>query len=499
MGLLERVARIRRLQRLQEQLGWAEEVPELEAQPAADPPTEAPSTDEGVIQLPVDDSVVGLMRRLSPNLEEPTHLAPLLTELDAAIAPHPGKQVFFWFSVPPRHWKTFTLRHAIVKHLQRWPDEGVGYVSHTSTFARKQSRAIRKLAAKAGCRFSLEANRQDEWELLGQEGGLVARGKGGEITGRGLRLIILDDLLTREEANSQTERDNAWDYIEEDVIPRLTPDGAVFLVHTRWNLDDPIARAKKRSQWRGKNIPALGGSQENVALLPKHWPFEALAEKRKANPFMFASLYQGDPRPKGGNLFQEPARFDWETERPRTGYRVGYGADLAYTEAKLKARDWSVILRMLRVDDPKAPGDPKKAKFYIVHVVRKQVDAPAFTLTIKATHAEDPGPIRWYASGTEKGAGSFIKEKVPAFKVKPATTDKYVRATPFAEAWNEGRVLVPGGEDRPEWVDDCVDEITSFTGVNDANDDTVDAGAAAFDELNRSHDLTVGGARSDRW
>jgi phage terminase large subunit-like protein len=437
------------------------------------------------------------MRRLSPTLEEPTHLAPLLAELDAAIAPHPGKQSFFWFSVPPRHWKTFTLRHAIVKHLQRWPDEGVGYITHTSTFARKQSRAIRKLAAKAGCRFSLEANRQDEWELLGQEGGLIARGKGGEITGRGLRLIILDDLLTREEANSQIERDAVWDFIEEDVIPRLTPDGVVFLVHTRWNLDDPIARAKKTTRWRGKNLPALSGPQETVPLLPKHWPFEALDEKRRANPYMFAALYQGDPRPKGGNLFKEPAKFDWETERPRKGYLVAYGVDLAYTEEKLKKHDWSVVVRMLRVD---APGseDPDEASYYVVGVVRKQVDAPSFTLTLKATHAEEPGPMRWYASGTEKGAGSFIKAKVPALKIKPAVGDKYVRATPFAEAWNQKRVLVPGGPERPEWVDGFVEEVTAFTGVNDANDDQVDAGASAFDELNRSFDLTVGGARSER-
>jgi phage terminase large subunit-like protein len=467
-----------------------------EAEP--DVPAQRQSTDDdGLIHLPVDDSVVGLMRRVSPTLEEPTHLAPLLAELDAAIAPHPGKQVFFWVSVPPRHWKTFTLRHAIVKHLQMWPDEGVGYVTHTSTFARKQSRAMRKLATKAGLRFSLEANRQDEWELLGSEGGLVARGRGGELTGRGLRLIILDDLLKRDEANSQVERDNAWDFIEEDVVPRLTPDGVVFLVHTRWNRDDPIGRAKKQKRWRGVNIPALGGPQENIALLPQHWPFAVLDEKRRTNPYTFASLYQGEPRPKGGNLFQEPTRFDWEEERPRKGYRVGYGVDLAYTEDHLKRHDWSVCLRMFRVDPP-GSEDPKKALFYIVNLVRKQVDAPAFTLTLKAEHSAEPGPMRFYASGTEKGSGSFIKQKVPAFKVKPATVDKYTRATPFAEAWNQGRVLVPGGEERPEWVDGFVERVTAFTGVNDPDDDDVDAGAAAFDELNRSRDLTVGGARSER-
>jgi len=59
-------------------------------------------------------------------------------------------------------------------------------------------------------------------------------------------------------------------------------------------------------------------------------------------------------------------------------------------------------------------------------------------------------------------------------------------------------VLVPDGEDKPAWVDELVEEITTFTGVKDASDDIVDAGAAGFDELNREHDLTVEGYRSER-
>jgi predicted phage terminase large subunit-like protein len=54
--------------------------------------------------------------------------------------------------------------------------------------------------------------------------------------------------------------------------------------------------------------------------------------------------------------------------------------------------------------------------------------------------------------------------------------------------WNLGRILVPGGEDRPEWVDDFLDEVTNFTGVKDAHDDQVDALAAAFDQLHDGDD-----------
>ncbi|HMJ57252.1 MAG TPA: hypothetical protein VK540_34520 [Polyangiaceae bacterium] len=432
---------------------------------------------------------------MSPELEPPTHLAPLLDEMDACIAPHTGQR-FFWFSVPPRHWKTTTLRHGIAKHLQRWPDESAAYVSHTQPFANKQSRYLRKLAARCGFRFSLDANRQDEWELRDYDGGVTARGVQGFGAGLGFRLIVLDDLIkTRKEAESPTYRQQVWDAIEDDILPRLTPDGCVWLVHTRWHEDDPIGRAKKQG-WRGVNLKALGGEAEDQPLLRKHWDFGVLDAIRKKNARKFASLYQGMPRPKGGAVFQAPTLYNWKTERPTSGFRRAYGIDLAYSEKTVARADWSVSLEMNRVENAK---DPKKPLFYVVEMERKQVDAPSFTLTLHAQQTKRPGPMRWYASGTEKGAGQFVKKKVPQLKIKNATSDKYVRATPFSEAWNEGRVLVPDGEDKPEWVDVLVEEITTFTGVKDASDDIVDAGAAGFDELNRDPiDLSVEGYRSER-
>ena len=68
--------------------------------------------------------------------------------------------------------------------------------------------------------------------------------------------------------------------------------------------------------------------------------------------------------------------------------------------------------------------------------------------------------------------------------VKPALGDKYSRATPFAAAWNAGRVLVREGA---AWTRDLCDEVARFTGQNDAHDDQVDALAAAFDLLSEMH------------
>ena len=58
--------------------------------------------------------------------------------------------------------------------------------------------------------------------------------------------------------------------------------------------------------------------------------------------------------------------------------------------------------------------------------------------------------------------------------------DKYTRSLPLAEAWNAGLVRVPRDA---EWLDAYLEEMMSFTGINDAADDQVDASVNAFRSL----------------
>ncbi len=367
------------------------------------------------------------------------------------------------------------------------------FLTHTDDYARKVSRDVRKLALRAGLRIARDSNRQDEWELE-TGGGLVAKSIGVGIAGRGFRLIICDDPIKgREEARSKARRDLIAEVIDDDVLTRLSPDGTLFLVHTRWHPDDPIGRFKKRKDWRGQNIAALTANDngEEVALLPEHWGAKYLQEKRKANPHSFAALYQGQPILPGEALFKEPARFSWPDARPSDGYRVGYGVDLAYSSRTIG--DWSVCLRLLAVDSGDVETDPETKEprpifhYYVVDVVRKHVDAPNFALAIKACYSEEPGPMRWDRNTVEEGSAQFIKDALKRqgirrdiFKDVLAKGQPVDRVQFVAEQWNLGRVFVPGGEDRPEWVDDFVDELMTMTGVNDAHDDQAVALASAF-------------------
>lgn len=403
----------------------------------------------------------------------PTHLGPLVSQLEKVIGPVEG-QSFYFFSVPPRHWKSWTLKHAVVKHLLRWPNEGVAYCTHTQTFASAQSRSIRRLAHAAGLVLSGDSNRQDEWELAGRAGGLVARGVGGELTGRGFRFIVIDDpIKSREDAESATIRAKTWEWIQDDVITRLTPDGSIILVHTRWHPDDPIGRAKLLDDWTGQNLPALSGPDDDVALLPQIWPADKLREIRDANPYRFASLYQGEPRARGGTVFGEPHWYQ-PGALPEKGYRIGHGVDLAYSSKTWADR--SVIITGFRQGDV----------LYLVDCQIRRQRADEFARVLSAQLGRFRGPARWYYAGPEKGIIDMLGTEGVKLNGLPATSDKFVRAQGVASAWNQGKVLVPatGNGHQAPWVTELIGELSSFTGVGDAHDDIVDAVAALWDELN---------------
>jgi len=374
-------------------------------------------------------------------------------------------------TVPPRHGKSETILHGIALALLRDPTIPILYATHTATFAAKQSRRARKLATAVGVGPAEGANRADQWETEAG-GGLVARGTGGEVTGRGFRLILVDDpIKSRAVAESSIQREAIWDWLRDDIFTRCEPGGSIIIVHTRWHPDDPIGRISADG-WDVLTLRALAeagdtdGRNEGEALWPARWPVEALARRRAlVGEYGWASLFQGRPRPRGGTVFGDPHYYD---RLPIQGYRIGHGCDLAYT-AKTSA-DYSVVVTLYQAGDV----------FYVVDVQRKQVDAPAFTLTLKAAQSTHPGPMLWHASGTEKGAAQFIQKQLPTFRVKQTTADKFVRSQSVAAAWNADKVLLPR---RAPWLDVFVSEVCGFTGVGDVHDDQVDALASAHTVL----------------
>lgn len=407
----------------------------------------------------------------TPDLLRPDWLHPIASRFDRALA---GEPVRACFSAPPQHGKTEICKAGLARIIEAHPDRLNGYISYSATRSADIGKQIRKRLAERGI---VTEGPRNNWRTE-QGGGLIACGIDGGITGYPFSgIVVLDDLLKNaKEARSSVIRESKIEDLRMSVLTRLHPGVAAMNVATRWHPKDPSGVLIAEG-WENVNLSAIAeaddilGREIGEALAPKIRPIEFLQQQRRdLTDALFAAMYQGHPRPRGGSVFHDPSFY---SELPKEGYSVGFGVDLAYT-AKTNS-DWSVCLEMWRVGQ----AHDRNAKFYIVHIDRAQVEAPSFALTLRARSSRRPGAkMLWRASGTEKGSAQFIAKQGIPLKVEPPPGDKYVSSTAVAAAWNDGRILLPDPEKFPEankWLNIFLSNVADFRGEGDEVDDEIDA------------------------
>ncbi len=401
---------------------------------------------------------------MTPWFESPSHLGPIAEVIERAI--HAPQNVAL--STPPQHAKTETISHALVHLMRRMPRKRHVYVTYEANRAQEVSAAVQRIARDAG--FSVEGTKS-RWRT-DTGAALLATGIGGPLTGYAAdgAIIIDDPHKNRAEAESATIRGSVDDWFKSTALTRRHPSSSVIVVHTRWHEDDLIGRLVKRG-WRWINLPAI--DDQGCALWPKHRPRSFLDEQRgHLGEYEWASLYMGQPRPRGGAVFGDVHFFETLPE----SYRIAIGVDFAYT-AKTSS-DYSVAVVL-------AKGREKDSPLYVLEVVREQVTAPNFAATLKKLRERYSGAsIFSYIGGTEQGIVDMLARPPHGVVVTAWSAsgkgDKFVRAQPTAATWNRGKILVRQGA---SWAPTFVGEVAAFTGVSDAYDDEVDALVAAHDAL----------------
>lgn len=323
----------------------------------------------------------------------------------------------------------------------------------------------RDYAREAGLSLRRDAESTSGWLLDGKRGGLLARGVGEGLTGQGLQFLAVDDPhKDRGDAESPAQRKAVTDWFRSTALTRLHPGCGCLVVHTRWHPED-LTGILGAEGWEVVNLEAI--RPDGAALWEAQRPLSFL-EKRRADigEYDWASLYMGQPRPRGGAVFHDAWYYD---DPPKDGYRVSIGIDLAYS-AKTSA-DYSVRLDLAE----------KGGVYYVLGLHRAQCEARQFASALGSARAQYPAArMLWYSAGAEKGVADLLNTMVPALRLEAqaAVSDKFVRAQPVAAAWNAGKVLLPRSA---PWVPALLSEVLGFTGQGDAHDDMVDALAAAFD------------------
>ena len=210
-------------------------------------------------------------------------------------------------------------------------------------------------------------------------GGRFAIAVGGSFTGRGADVIIIDDPMKADDAQSEKVRASVNNWYGATLVSRLDDKekGAIILVMQRLHEDDLAGKLLREEGWRHLDLPAIAEEDQEVPIAPGvvhrrqkgevlHPTRELLAVlaeiKREMGSLAFSSQYLQRPVPLEGNLIKRDW-LKWYDALPSRG-RVVQSWDVASTTTG--ASDWSVCTTWLI----------EKRNYYLVDVWRGRLEFP---------------------------------------------------------------------------------------------------------------------------
>lgn len=404
--------------------------------------------------------------------------------------------------MPPQHGKSTVVSHLAPAYIfGRTPTAKMVAASYGAQLAQRNSREVQRIIDDERYQRifpETTLNTQNiktlsgSWlrnveifEIVGHGGAYKCSGVGGSLTGfTGDYGLIDDPYKDYAEGSSPTVRDSFWDWYVSVFSARLNKHSRQILIQTRWHPDDAWARIQETTgdYWHVISLPALcidpnapGEMRERAgeALWPALHDEASLEAKRKLNPHQFEALYQQEPRPREGGLFDRASiegegRENIVYAAPENVARRVRRWDLAASTDG----DWTVGLLMSRADNTYFVEDVIRVRMHaternalILETARRDREKYGHVQTIIP---EDPG-----AAGKE--VAEYLVRMLAGFPVKTdrETKRKEVRAEPFADQVRGGNVRLIRGP----WNEEFIAELSMFPGTHD---DQVDAASGAF-------------------
>ena len=298
-------------------------------------------------------------------------------------------------TMPPQHGKSEgATRRLPAFVLGQDPDKRIAIVSYNATKAHKFNRELQRimdddryyelfpqtlLAGQAsyqeqGRRSRNYARNSDECEIVGYQGSFKTIGVGGSLTGEPVDMLIMDDLYKDASAAwSPVIRQNVADWYDTVASTRLHNGSQQLMVFTRWHMEDLAGRLLEQEGiydpienpqgWLLVSFPAIQNRPpseqdprvEGEPLWPERHSLSKLLEIKGRSPTVFESLYQQNPQPSQGLMYEE---FTCYTDLPSRSYSVAYidaadsGADYLCALFYKEAEDGNYITDVLYTKDP---------------------------------------------------------------------------------------------------------------------------------------------------
>ncbi|WP_157136302.1 phage terminase large subunit [Paenibacillus sp. Aloe-11] len=405
-------------------------------------------------------------------------------------------------TMPPRHGKSERVSKKFPAwHIGRNPNDEIILASYALSLSRDNNRIARDTFVDResvfGVKISSARQSAESWGIDGYRGGVNAAGVGGPITGKGARIAIIDDpLKNAEEANSEVIREGLWSWYTSTLYTRLTPDGRIIVVMTRWHEDDLVGRLLKKEsdeiregthkgeRWTVINFPALAEDNDYLGREPGEalWPEFGFDVPRldqiksDVGSYVFNALYQQRPSAAGGTIFKRKhfRYFREETEHVITKYFIV--GEKRYEKSRCK-----VFQTVDTANSEKTIND-----YFVVTTFYVTPDNDILIYDVYRTHITGPDqkPLMKEQNYRYKPAFQAIEDKTfgtnliqemtrEGMSVMPIKVDKdkVTRSLPIAARYEVGKVY--HREDAP-WLTDFEDELLSFPrGKHDDQVDTI--------------------------
>jgi predicted phage terminase large subunit-like protein len=387
-------------------------------------------------------------------------------------------------NLPPRTLKSFIVSVSLPAFLLgRAPSTRIICASYSDELAAKFSRDCRALFETPFYRSVFPRTRlnpkkasEAEFETT-KRGSRLATSVGGTLTGRGGGVLIIDDPIKANDADSEVARRGAIEWYRGTALSRLDNPATslVCIAMQRLHVDD-LAGFLIEQGWPKLVLPAIAteavdyvtGPDEvyhrpvGELLQPDRDSFEAIEElKREVGSRVFAAQYQQMPTPPDGNMIKAAwiGRYNAVPDR-KNFQRVVLSCDPA-GKAEI-GNDYTAITVIGLQQQAIYLLEVNRGHWRVMQM-REQIIALAQRWGVDLVIIED----------TASGMGLIqLLQEVPGLNVRGRHpgADKVTRMSRQQGRFEAGRILLPN---EASWLADFENELLAFP--YGRYDDEVDA------------------------
>jgi len=395
------------------------------------------------------------------------------------------KQNILIISMPPQHGKSQCVTETLPSwYLGNNPAKRVIEVSYGDDLAQRFGRRNKEKILEFGkelFNITLSKTGDTDFEIKDYKGSMISKGIMAGLTGNPADLIIVDDpIKNRQEAESETYRNRIWEEFLNSIYTRLSAEGIIIVIQTRWHEDDLAGRLLQYlpTKCLEINIPLEAEDNDILCRVKGDALFPEIGKdntwlkdfkgvyKTKEGSRSWNALMQGNPTAQDGNIIK---RSWWKYY------------DVLPT----------MIQTVMSVDATFKDGDntdfvaiqvwgKREANMYLIDALTERMDFPTTLQSIKDMKAKHPIISRIFVEDKANGSAiiSMLHNKIGGVIPINPQGGKVARVNAISANIESGNVFLPNNK---QFTFDFVDQCSKFP--NGAHDDMVDSMSQALNRF----------------